>query len=69
MLRPQKQTHISSVALHFLMQRTSLHFPLQASRQSVHTIVGSDNNVMTFAIAKPFERAATNLRELEGNEQ
>jgi len=24
---------------------------------------------MTFAIAKPFERAATNLRELEGNEQ
>jgi hypothetical protein len=57
------------VVLHFLLQRTSLHFPLQASRQSVHTIVGSDNNVMIFAIAKPFERAATNLRELEGNEQ
>jgi len=69
MLRLQKQIDISPVVLHFLLQCTSLHFPPQASRQSVHKNVGSDNNVMTFARAKSFKRAATNLRELEGNEQ
>jgi hypothetical protein len=63
-MRLQKQIHISPVPLYFLLQCTSLHFPLQASTQSVHTNVGSDNNVMTFARAKSFERAATTQREL-----